>query len=276
MLIFWTPTPWNLRKLKQGEKFYFLLKAPIRQIGGFAEYVEYKNLTADQAWNEYGIRNGRTTKELFLDSIKSYLDKNSKKFRGTNITPENHIIGCIILKNCIFFDDEGFLNTEDYGLKFPTQIVKIKYINSVDPFFSNNNDKKIFTPINDKKIKNYVLTDTRIGQGLFSGMIKKAYNNQCCVSGEKIPELLNAAHIQSYINADSHHVQNGLLMRVDIHALYDAGLISIDENYDILVSEQLNLTDYYKYKSKKITLPVNRSDFPSKDALKLKLKGFRL
>jgi hypothetical protein len=36
---FWTPTPWNVRQLKPGDLFYFLLKAPIRKIAGFGQFV---------------------------------------------------------------------------------------------------------------------------------------------------------------------------------------------------------------------------------------------
>ena len=41
---FWTPTPWNISRLKKGDKLYFMLKSPIRKIGGFGKFVEYKNM----------------------------------------------------------------------------------------------------------------------------------------------------------------------------------------------------------------------------------------
>ena len=39
---FWTPTPWNITRLKSGDNLYFMLKSPIRKIGGYGKLVEYK------------------------------------------------------------------------------------------------------------------------------------------------------------------------------------------------------------------------------------------
>ena len=100
---FWTPTPWNIRKLKEGDRWYFLLKAPIRKLGGFGEFFEYKNLTAENAWNEFGLRNGCVDKVDFISRIQSYINKNSKKFGGKSINIHNYEIGCVILKNCQFW-----------------------------------------------------------------------------------------------------------------------------------------------------------------------------
>jgi|TARA_B110000116_G_scaffold227688_1_gene208722 putative restriction endonuclease len=41
---FWTPTPWNISRLKSGDNLYFMLKSPIRKIGGYGKFVEYKNM----------------------------------------------------------------------------------------------------------------------------------------------------------------------------------------------------------------------------------------
>jgi putative restriction endonuclease len=46
---FWTPTPWNVRRLKPGDLLYFLLKAPIRKIAGFGHFVSYQNMHASAA-----------------------------------------------------------------------------------------------------------------------------------------------------------------------------------------------------------------------------------
>lgn len=74
---FWTPTPWNVRQLNSGDRLYFMLKSPIRKIGGFGEFVEYKKITVEEAWSEFGYRNGRESKETFINSIQKYIDKNS-------------------------------------------------------------------------------------------------------------------------------------------------------------------------------------------------------
>ena len=56
---FWTPTPWNVRSLRPSDLWYFRLKAPISKIAGFGTFQEYRNMTASQAWREYGIAKRR-------------------------------------------------------------------------------------------------------------------------------------------------------------------------------------------------------------------------
>ena len=48
-LNFWTPTPWNVAGLKPGDRLYFMLKSPIRKIGGYGVFVRYSEMTASDA-----------------------------------------------------------------------------------------------------------------------------------------------------------------------------------------------------------------------------------
>ena len=68
----------------------------------------------------------------------------------------------------------------------------------------------------------------RLGQGRFRDMLLSAYGGKCAVTGCSIPEVLEAAHIIPYSGDPSDHVCNGLLLRSDIHMLFDAHLIAID------------------------------------------------
>ena len=67
----------------------------------------------------------------------------------------------------------------------------------------------------------------RPGQAAFRRRLKLAYSNMCCVSGCVVPEVLDGAHIDPYLGPDFDHAQNGLLLRRDIHTLFDAHLITI-------------------------------------------------
>lgn len=51
---FWTPTPWNVRKLSQGDKWFFLLKAPIRKLGGYGYFLEYGDMTIREGGESLG------------------------------------------------------------------------------------------------------------------------------------------------------------------------------------------------------------------------------
>ncbi len=273
---FWTPTPWNIKKLKPRSRWYFLLKSPIRQIGGFGEFVEYKNLSANQAWKEYGKRNGSLGKNQFIESIKTYIDKNSEKFGGKPIDVNTYEIGCVILKNCQFYDEGNYLRPENYQIEFATQVVKYKYFNQYDPFTNLSTDFDNFNLVNEPREEYKKEINQRKGQSKFKGAILKAYNNKCCISGETCQELLEAAHIQEYLNELSNHIQNGILLRVDLHRLFDNGLLFIDSNYTIHISPILQSAVYKQFDGMKISLPDNSNDYPSKESLEHKRVNFRI
>ncbi len=271
---FWTPTLWNIKNPRKGDRWYFLLKSPIRKIGGYGEIVEYKNMTPIKAWKEYGIRNGCETLDELKTKIDLYFKRNSKKYKGQKIDVNKHKIGCLILKNCEFWDEPYYIKTENFGIIIAKQVEKHKVFNQIDPFnFEHNNAG--FEPLNKSREENKASVNQRRGQGKFKGDILKAYNNKCCVSGETCQELLDAAHLQEYLNEDSNHIQNGILLRVDLHRLYDNGLLYIDNNYKIRISPKITSRIYRKYHNKPILLPEDENDHPSIAALELKLKNFR-
>jgi len=272
---FWTPTPWNIRQLHRQDRLYFMLKSPIRRIGGFGEFVEYKNLTAAQAWNEFGFRNGRSSRQEFIESIQSYIDENSEKFGGQPININSYEIGCIVLTNCEFWDDDYFIDPVNLNIDFAFQVVKIKYFNEYDPFIQEQTERDDFNLVNEPREDLQRITNVREGQSEFKGKILRAYNNTCCITGESIPELLEAAHIQEYRNRSSNNVQNGLLLRVDIHRLYDNRLIFIDRNFVIHISNLITSPQYTQYHGKTIALPDLVNQRPSVTALEARRNEFR-
>lgn len=68
----------------------------------------------------------------------------------------------------------------------------------------------------------------RRGQRKFRNALIKAYGQQCLVTGCELPELLEAAHIWPYRGEADNHVANGLLLRTDIHTLFDLDLLGVD------------------------------------------------
>jgi putative restriction endonuclease len=76
----------------------------------------------------------------------------------------------------------------------------------------------------------------RLGQGAFRVLVTDAYERRCAASGEKTLPILDAAHIQSYGAGGEHQATNGLLLRTDIHKLFDLGYVTIDEDRRLVVS----------------------------------------
>jgi putative restriction endonuclease len=81
--------------------------------------------------------------------------------------------------------------------------------------------------------------------------------------------------LQSYLTESSNHIQNGVLLRVDLHRLYDSGLLFIDSNYIVYISSLIKSTTYQQYNGQRISLPDNLNSYPSKESLELKRPNFR-
>ena len=265
---FWTPTPWNISKFKKGERLYFMLKSPIRKIGGYGIFVEYKNMKASDAWRLYGRDNGVENLSQLISRTDSYKSKNTKK--ELTVDPE---IGCILLQDPEFYDDNNLKTDKEEGISFPKQVVKLKYFNKRKKI--NSKEKvaeikvnKMFELVDSSKSKRKQLTQKeRKGQAGFRRDILKIYDNSCSITEIKQKEVLEAAHIQGYVNEESNNVQNGICLRVDIHKLFDNGLITIDSEYKVIISSMLKSTEYEKINGKKIKLPKNKIYYPSASAL---------
>lgn len=271
---FWTPTPWNVSRLASGDKLYFMLKSPIRKIGGYGQFVEYKNMSVNDAWNKYGFKNGCTSKQELIERLDKYKASNSSDERSVTDSE----IGCIVLTNAVYYDDDKFLDLDNYEIDFSRFIVKIKYYNENDPLeIATQSTLKEFEllPTSIEKLKKSRLVTERKGQGNFRAIITTAYSNKCCITSETTPELLEAAHIQPYFDENSNHVKNGLLLRVDLHKLYDNGLLYIDESFKIHISPEVKSEFYRKLNGTTIRLPENNNLYPSKEALKSKKFEFR-
>ena len=278
---FWTPTPWNL-KFNEGDRWYFMLKSPIRKIGGGGYIKEYHNLTVEQAWNKYGVKNGFYSKGDFIKSLGKHKSKNSL---DRNELEGSTIIGCIILRGAVFLNDDQYIDLEDYKeINFSPNIVKYKRFNDDKDFLLEgvlkgniyNNDSD-FEPLEPDTKKKKVISEIirREGQSEFKAALVEIYSGQCCITGESTPELLEAAHIQPYLSSKSNHLQNGLLLRTDIHKLFDKNLLFIDRSYKVRISSYVKSLDYQHLNGRAISMPKNHEFYPSLSALELKRADFR-
>jgi predicted restriction endonuclease len=103
------------------------------------------------------------------------------------------------------------------------------------------------------------------------------YEGACAISGYNAVQALEAAHIIPYKGEETNHSANGLLLRSDLHTLFDLRLIAIDTgNMSVLISPELSGTLYSKYLGKKIFIPKNSAERPSIDALNKQRKEANL
>ncbi|WP_170007312.1 HNH endonuclease [Bacillus fonticola] len=127
-----------------------------------------------------------------------------------------------------------------------------------------------FVPLMDESVSHISQTvKERVQQDRFREDLLKAYGSRCAISGEGTSEVLEAAHIQPYINEKSNHIQNGLVLRIDLHRLFDAGLLTVSQDYEIQVSAQIQSNYYQAYHGRQLLLPQESENYPSKAALAL-------
>ncbi len=108
----------------------------------------------------------------------------------------------------------------------------------------------------------------RRGQQAFRAKLIEAYGGKCAVTGCDVLDLLEAAHIQPYRGFHTNHVQNGLLLRSDIHTLFDCRLIAIEPaSMKLILSPRLMKSSYKALAGRKIRSPKTSDQIPSIEAL---------
>ncbi|TVL55353.1 hypothetical protein AYJ00_04750 [Shewanella algae] len=109
----------------------------------------------------------------------------------------------------------------------------------------------------------------RQGQPAFRQKLLEAYEGCCCLSGTAVPEALEAAHIIPFSERRANDICNGLLLRADLHTLFDLGLINIcPDTRTVEVAEMLRETEYGKLAGKRLHEPLSPDARPSADALR--------
>ena len=108
----------------------------------------------------------------------------------------------------------------------------------------------------------------RRGQPKFRADLIEAYEGRCAISNCDAVEALEAGHITPYQGEQTNRVDNGLLLRCDLHTLFDLGLIAVDPaNLTALLSPRIAGTDYGRFAGVALRLPRNAVDRPSISAL---------
>lgn len=131
-------------------------------------------------------------------------------------------------------------------------------------------DKVEFDPSNvaDARVRVFREIAQRRGQSRFRQSLLKAYNGKCAISLTTVEAVLEAAHITPYLGEKTNHISNGLLLRADLHTLFDLNLIKIDpESLRVKLSPSLENSQYWEFNDQKITLPDKAVDRPSPLAL---------
>lgn len=270
---FWKPGTQPFKAINENDLFLFKLHHPHNYIVGGGFFVKYSLLPTYLAWSAFGEKNGTSSLRQLNDAIGKYRARN-------NMPNTNPQIGCIILTDVFYFDEEDWIPVPS---NFSKSIVQGKryYTEEIE-------GKRLFEQVQERlqskasirngveqRIERYAeyMTKHRLGQGAFRVVVTDAYQRRCAITGEKTLPVLEAAHIKPYAEEGPHSVNNGLLLKSDFHTLFDGGYITIDTDFRIDVSKRLhedygNGKDYYKYHGEKLLiLPEKQIELPSKEFL---------
>ena len=117
------------------------------------------------------------------------------------------------------------------------------------------------------------LTRGRLGQGAFRVLVTDAYERRCAVTGEKTLPVLEAAHIKPYSMNGPHRVNNGILLRSDLHKLFDLGYVTVTPDLRLEVSARLkaewqNGREYYAHHGQSLRFhPTDPGSRPGREFL---------
>lgn len=95
----------------------------------------------------------------------------------------------------------------------------------------------------------------RRGQATFRAKLLEAYDRRCAITGCTADAVLEAAHILPYRGEHTNRVDNGLLLRADIHTLFDLGLVWVTEALRVAIAPSLRGTDYEGLEGRELELP---------------------
>jgi hypothetical protein len=138
-------------------------------------------------------------------------------------------------------------------------------------------DDGYFSPssLKDEREKKQREIVQRRGQCDFRRNLIAAYNGRCAVTGCDAVSALEAAHIRGYCGPSSDHIANGLLLRADIHTLFDLDLIGIDpDSLKVALAEELRGTCYDEFSGKPIAVPENVAFRPNKEMMRERWSEF--
>ncbi|MBN2175435.1 MAG: HNH endonuclease [Bacteroidales bacterium] len=274
---FWQPGGMtHFKAIETGSPFLLKLKSPINKVAGVGFFTSHSILPVDFAWEVFQERNGASDYLSFYSKIKSYRV-------GTNPMEVNPNIGCIVLTNPIFFNEIDWVPMPSnwslnivQGKTYSTDDeIGRRYWNQIELILSKYSDNQLANEVEEPSHHyGQYLTKVRIGQGAFRVLVTDAYLRRCAITGERTLPVLEAAHIKPYSSFGINTTNNGLLLRADLHKLFDSGYITITDKYNVEISKRIkeefeNGRDYYKYHGESlISIPQNHFDLPNADYLR--------
>ena len=275
---FWRPGgSTTFKAVPEGSPFLFKLHSPLNYIVGGGFFIRYETLPVSIAWAAFQEKNGASSLEELAGMI-------GRHRRDSAIDPT---IGCVVLTDPFFFRQDDWIPIpRDWA---PNIVTGKRYDTSA------SSGAALWIAVSERLARyrpdlgadllvdavresptgygNLYLTRGRIGQGAFRVLVTGAYHRRCAITGERTLPVLEAAHIKPHALSGPNRVNNGLLLRSDLHILFDRGYLSISPDLQVRVSpaireEYENGRDYYALAGRKLVqVPSRQIEMPNLEYL---------
>jgi putative restriction endonuclease len=268
---FWAPSAASFRALQAGEIFLFKLHAPRNMIVGGGIFAYASALPCSLAWSAFGEANGAHSLQEMRARIARYR-------KAGAIDRSDFEIGCRILTQPFFFEESDWIPMPP---SWSPNIVSFKTYSA-----SEGDGLALWEAVNQRLERAEIsrtakasarfgdphLIHPRLGQGAFRVLVTDIYRRRCAVTQERTLPALDAAHIRPYADGGTHDARNGLLLRRDIHSLFDAGYVTVTPDLVFEVSRRIreefeNGRHYYALHGHKIEPPSDAGQRPDPSTL---------
>jgi len=230
--------------------------------GGFV--ARYSKVPTYLAWEAFESKNGAASQGEMLTRIQRY--------RHEPINATHDEIGCMILSRPFFLPRDRWVRPpEDWAPNIvqgktydDTEPIGVRVWREVQAAAASTAPRAVA----EDRYGTPSLVAPRLGQGEFRIAVTDAYDRRCAMTAERTLPALDAAHIIPYAEQGEHRIDNGLLLRKDLHALFDAGYLTIGSDLRIVVSRRIredyeNGRDYYALAGHSLRVPADPQARPN-------------
>jgi putative restriction endonuclease len=272
---FWRPRARTFRALDPGGLFLFKLRYPDNAIVGGGIYAHQSVLPLSLAWDAFRSNNGVAG----IDGLIARLAHYQPVLQTLDLAArQKYPISCILIEQPFFFSESDWfrlpgwapniLSGKGYSLATAEGEDLLRQVQER----LSEPARRALVSSPPPRYGEPLLVHPRLGQGSFRVMVTDAYRRRCAITGERVLPVLEAAHIVPYAEGGLHELSNGILLRSDLHTLFDRGYLIVTPDLRVEISRRLredweNGHEYYAFDGAPVTPPEREADRPDPKAL---------
>jgi putative restriction endonuclease len=274
---FWRPSAKSTPRISVGTPILFKMHQPQGgMIGGYGLFARHDIVPVWLAWEVFQTGNGAPNPTIMRSQIESYRAKSGAiAAAGAG----DYLIGCTVLAQPVFLDRPAWVKPpagwpsgvqvgKDYDLDRGEGARVWQDLQATSAIVRGGASLSGSLVFPEARYGSPSVIQPRLGQGAFRLAVTAAYDRACAVTGEHSLPALEAAHIRPYADEGTHEVSNGILLRSDIHRLFDMGYVGVTPDHRFVVSKALkndfeNGRSYYPLHGQSIGLPSGAGDRPA-------------